>query len=234
MEEKASFSAIFVKNEEGAIKREGDIAEENLGPFCPLWKGDVLLQKRNKSLTVAVKIFHQDDSKGSLQLFDWTHGVSSVTIQRYPMAVLGGKCKPGIKKLKPFIKDSHIVRLVCDEEKHQEELIKELERGEDGQQFFLADPGSSIPLVIVSVDKNLFGSCVSLKSKKEQLTSYEDFRDHLSSNIVQHSWSKDLAANATQPAEDGPVFKRLDTSLNIQIEDSWTESREAEHEQYCL
>ena len=74
MEETVSLSAIFVKNKEDAIKREGDIAEENLGPFCPLWKGDVLLQQRNKKLTVAVKIFHQDDSKGSLQLFDWTHG----------------------------------------------------------------------------------------------------------------------------------------------------------------
>ena len=74
MEETVSLSAIFVKNEEDAIKREGDIAEENLGP-SPLWKGDVLLQQeRSKSLRVAVKIFHQDDSKGSLQLFDWTHG----------------------------------------------------------------------------------------------------------------------------------------------------------------
>ena len=69
-----------------------------------------------------------------------------------------------------------------------------------------------------------FRSCVSLKSKKEQLASYEDFRDHLSSNIVQHSWSNDLVANVNQPAEDGP----LETSLNIQIENSWSESREAE------
>jgi len=157
MEATVSLSAIFVKKEEDAIKREGDIAYENFGP-PPLWKGDVLLKKeRSKSLRVAVKIFHQDDSKGSLQLFDWTHGVSSVTIQKYPMAVLGGKSKPSIKNLKPFIKDSHIVRLVCDQAKYQEEMIKELERGEDGQQFFLADPGSSIPLVIVTVDNNLFG-----------------------------------------------------------------------------
>ena len=72
-----------------------------------------------------------------------------------------------------FFQDSHIVRLVCDETKQHKELIKELERGEDGQQFFLADPGwfkasklkaklffltgSSIPLVIVTVDNNLFG-----------------------------------------------------------------------------
>ena len=74
MEETVSLSAIFVKKEADAIKREGDIAEENFGP-CPLWKGDVLLQhEKCKSLTVAVKIFHQDDSKGSPQLFDWTHG----------------------------------------------------------------------------------------------------------------------------------------------------------------
>ena len=75
--------------------------------------------------------------------------------------------------------DSHIVRLVCDEVKQEEELVKELERGTGAgeQQFFLADPGwsinvfiskdkkttfssptgSSIPLVIVTVDKNLFG-----------------------------------------------------------------------------
>ena len=74
MEETPILSAIFVKKEEDAIKSEGDIAEENFGP-SPLWKGDVLLQQeRSKSLRVAVKIFHQDDSKSSLRLFDWTHG----------------------------------------------------------------------------------------------------------------------------------------------------------------
>ena len=74
MEETVSLSAIFVKKEEDAIKREGDIANENFGQ-SPLWKGDVLLQQeRSKSLRVAVKIFHQDDSKSNLKLFDWTHG----------------------------------------------------------------------------------------------------------------------------------------------------------------
>ena len=74
MEDTVSLRAIFVKKEEDAIKRESDIAEENFGPSS-LWKGDVLLQQeKSKSLRVAVKIFHQDDSKGSLQLFDWTHG----------------------------------------------------------------------------------------------------------------------------------------------------------------
>ena len=74
MEETAGLSAIFVKKEEDAIKKEGDTAEENFGPSS-LWKGDVLLQQeKSKSLRVAVKIFHQDDSKGSPQLFDWTHG----------------------------------------------------------------------------------------------------------------------------------------------------------------
>jgi len=135
-------------------------------------------KEKSKSLRVAVEIFHQDDSKGSLQLFDWTHGVSSVTIQRYPMTVLGGKSKPGMKKLKPFVKDSHIVRLVCDEEKHQEELIKELERGEDGQQFFFADPGSSTPLVIVSMDKNLFGSSSLLMKTSETISQAILFSTH--------------------------------------------------------
>jgi len=227
MEETAGLSAIFVKKEEDAIKREGDIDDGNFGQ-SPLWKGNVLLQQgKSKSLRVACKIFHQDDSKGSPQLFDWTHGVSSVTIQKYPMTVLGGKSKPSMKNLKPFIKDSHIVRLVCDESKQQEELIKELERGEDGQQFFLADPGSSIPLVIVSVDKNLFGSCVSLKSKKEQLASYEEFREHLSSNIIQHSWSKDLEVNVNKLAEDETAMCALDTAFDIRIENSWSENSQA-------
>ena len=114
-------TAMFVKKEEGVIKSEGDTADENFGP-CPLWKGKILLQQeRSQSLRVAVQIFHQDDSKGTLQLFDWTHGtntndettlhecfpfsgVSLVTIQKYPMAVLGGKSKPSMKKLKPYIK----------------------------------------------------------------------------------------------------------------------------------
>ena len=68
---------MFVKKEEGGIKSEGDTADENFGP-CPLWKGNILLQQeRSKSLRVAVKIFHQDDSKGTLQLFDWTHGTNT-------------------------------------------------------------------------------------------------------------------------------------------------------------
>ena len=74
MEETPILSAIFVKKEEDAIKREGDITCENFGPPT-LWKGDVLFQQeRSKSLRVAVKIFHQDDSKGTLHIFDWTHG----------------------------------------------------------------------------------------------------------------------------------------------------------------
>ena len=74
MEETAGLSAIFVKKEEDAIKREGDIDDGNFGQ-SPLWKGNVLLQQeKSKSLRVACEIFHQDDSKGSLQLFDWTHG----------------------------------------------------------------------------------------------------------------------------------------------------------------
>ena len=79
---------------------------------------------------------------------------------------------PYLLKIQVLIifQDSHIVRLVCDDPKQQEELTKELERDEDGQQCFLADPGwakieittffrtgFSIPLVIVTVDKNLFG-----------------------------------------------------------------------------
>ena len=92
------------------------------------------------------------------------------------MAVLGGKSKPSMKNLKPFIKvggmhnssnsifppfpsqDSHIVRLVCDEVKQEEELVKELERGAgDGeQQFFLADPGWSKIYSIARIKKLYF------------------------------------------------------------------------------
>ena len=72
-----------------------------------------------------------------------------------------------------------------------------------------------------------FRSCVSLKSKRDQLSSYKEFRDHLSSNIVQHSWSKDFEANVKKPAGNEPYSYTFDTSLNIQIENSWSESREA-------
>ena len=157
-----------------------------------------------------------------------------------------------------IFQDSHIVRLVCDDPKQQEELTKELERDEDGQQCFLADPGwakieittffrQALPFLwsllrwtkiysgrlstedMMTLYFNLtYRSCVSLKSQKEQLTSYEEFRAHLSSNIVQHSWSKDLAANVEKTAEYVPM-ETLDTGLlNIRIENSWSESREVQ------
>lgn len=153
MEETVNLSALFVKREddngkreEGNVKREDDTAQANSDPCPLLWSGTILLHReRATSLTVAVKIFHQDDSKNTNEnCFDWpAGGLPSVAIKRYPMAVLGGKSKPSMKSLKPFIKDSHIVRLVCDDPKQQEELTKELERDEDGQQCFLADPGEA-------------------------------------------------------------------------------------------
>ena len=73
MEERASLSEIFVKEEKGAIKKEDDIAQANFG-HCPLWKGNILLQQGKTNLRVAVNIFHQEDSKNTLQLFDWTQG----------------------------------------------------------------------------------------------------------------------------------------------------------------
>ena len=76
MEETASLSAIFVKKEESAIKKEDDVAQANFDP-CPLWKGNILLQQGKTNLRVAVKIFHQDDSKNTLQLFDWIHGTNT-------------------------------------------------------------------------------------------------------------------------------------------------------------
>ena len=35
-------------------------------------------------------------------------------------------------------------------------------------------------------------SCISLISAKEVLSSYEEFRSHLSNNIVKHSWNEDF------------------------------------------
>ena len=76
MEERANLSGIFVKEEKGAIKKEDDIAQANFG-HCPLWKGNILLQQGKANLRVAVNIFHQDDSKNTLQLFNWTQGTKS-------------------------------------------------------------------------------------------------------------------------------------------------------------
>ena len=43
------------------------------------------------------------------------------------------------------------------------------------------------------IDKHSnYRSCVSLTSAKEVLASYEEFRSHLSSNIVKHSWNEDF------------------------------------------
>ena len=62
-----------------------------------------------------------------------------------------------------YFQDSHIVRLVCDETEQDEELMKELERGEDGhQQFFLADPGCfkfKVKTIFSNRLFNSFGHC---------------------------------------------------------------------------
>ena len=66
-----------VKREEGNVKREDDTAQANSDPCPLLWSGTILLHReRATSLTVAVKIFHQDDSKNTNEIcFDWPAGI---------------------------------------------------------------------------------------------------------------------------------------------------------------
>merc|ERR1719278_1936543 len=108
------------------------------------------------------------------------------------MTVLGpgGKSKMKLKNLKPFIKDSPLVQFLCKNSNQQESMVRELEGKSGEKNFFLADPGSGVPVVIVTVNRELFGSCVSLQSAKQLLASYEEFRGHLSLNIVEQSWSE--------------------------------------------
>ena len=84
MEETVNLSALFVKREddngnreEGNVKREDDTAQANSDPCPLLWSGTILLHReRATSLTVAVKIFHQDDSKNTNEIcFDWPAGI---------------------------------------------------------------------------------------------------------------------------------------------------------------
>jgi len=92
-----------------------------------LWEGEIRLRIGEKSEDIPVHIFHKDDSKNGCRLFDWTPGFSTVDAIKYPMNVLGGKSKPNLKNLKPFIKDSHIVQLVCKDSKHQKAMVRMLE-----------------------------------------------------------------------------------------------------------
>ena len=88
-------------------------------------------------------------------------GHSSIMFIKYPMAVLGGKSRPKLKNLKPFIKvivfhiplhcfllqDSQIVQLVCKDSNQQESMVKELEHENGDTNFFLADPGNPISFI---------------------------------------------------------------------------------------
>ena len=76
-------------------------------------------------------------------------------------------------------------------------------------------------------------SCVSLISTKEVLASYEEFRSHLSNNIVKHSWNEDFdeISASLQDIENTKEIlqwegeeKNVATSSDIQIQDSWSES----------
>merc|ERR1719507_1435040 len=178
------------------IKMEADAVAKQQS--ASLWEGEIRVQMGGKSedILAPVQILHKDDSRNGCRLFDWTPGFSTVEATKYPMDVLGGKSKPKLKNLKPFIKDSHIVELVCKDSKHESAMEKMLESGNKEKNFFFLDPGSSTPLVVVTVNKELFGSCVSLRSNKEVLASYEDFRHELSNNLVQHSWSEDFGKDS--------------------------------------
>ena len=88
-----------------------------------LWEGEVRLELSGKKeeILVPVKIFHRNDPKTGCKLLDWQpqgttkiticrrlhsifSGHSSITLRKYPMAVLGGKSNPRLKNLNPFIK----------------------------------------------------------------------------------------------------------------------------------
>ena len=84
-------------------------------------------------------------------------------------------------------------------------------------------------------------SCVSLKSKKENLASYEDFRHHLSNNIVQYSLCEDSVEESgnkrntapspphndsqsrkTEQNEDLQLSNQNASTSDIKILHSWT------------
>ena len=88
-----------------------------------LWEGEVRLELSGKKeeILLPVKIFHRNDPKTGCKLLDWQpqgtikittcprlhptfSGHSSITLRKYPMAVLGGKSNPRLKNLNPFIK----------------------------------------------------------------------------------------------------------------------------------
>ena len=78
-------------------------------------------------------------------------------------------------------------------------------------------------------------SCISLISAKEVLSSYEEFRSHLSNNIVKHSWNEDFDEIAgSLEGEDGDKGSQCEgeeestsndvTSSDIQIQNSCSEA----------
>ena len=96
-----------------------------------------------------------------------------------------------------------------------------------------------------NIDKNTYiqiysncRSCVSLISTKEVLASYEEFRSHLSNNIVKHSWNEDFdevsASCQDRASEKSKDLSQLEgeeestsngvTSSDIKIQSSWSEA----------
>ena len=73
---------------------------------------------------------------------------------------------------------------------------------------------------------------MSLKSKRELLGSYEEFRGHLANNIVEHSWSEDNPKDRKNPEKriedilqhDDPVNQKEEESVKIKICSSWSEA----------
>merc|ERR1712130_794383 len=185
---------------------KADVTLRNRDGPSSLWEGEVKvkLEKEHREIQIPVQIFHKDDAKNGQKLFDWTIGSAAVGAIKYPMVFLGSKSKPQLKHLKPFIKDSHIVQIVCKDLKQHELMVNELENANGEKNFFFAYPGFGTPVVIVTVNRELYGSCISLISAKEVLSSYEEFRSHLSNNIVKHSWNEDFDEIAgSLEGEDG-------------------------------
>ena len=75
---------------------------------------------------------------------------------------------------------------------------------------------------------------MSLKSTKELLGSYEEFRGHLANNIVEHSWPEDNPKDRKDPEKrtedilqhEDPVNQKEDESVNIKICSSWSQASE--------
>ena len=74
---------------------------------------------------------------------------------------------------------------------------------------------------------------MSLKSTKEVLASYEEFRGHLANNIMEHSWSEDNPKERKDPEKRSEDIlqhnlgrRKEEESVKIKICNSWSQASE--------